>query len=123
MSFTRFLLRCGSQRTGFHQPPQRGCAFVACLFEQAPQQGYIGARRQQRGGRYRKKTGFLSLTEAYHGDTLGSVSGIAAPLGYGLAGDLFGVQTAIAVMGIAVLLTLPLCAVLRPTISAEPVRI
>ena len=55
--------------------------------------------------------------------TLGSVCGIAAPLGYGLAGDLFGVQSAIAAMGIAILLTLPLCAVLRPTISAEPVKI
>lgn len=55
--------------------------------------------------------------------TLGSICGIAAPLGFGLAGDLFGVQAAIAVMGIAILLTLPLCAVLRPTISAEPVRI
>ncbi|MGE4110807.1 MAG: MFS transporter [Burkholderiales bacterium] len=55
--------------------------------------------------------------------TLGSICGIAAPLGFGLAGDLFGVQAAIAVMGIAVLLTLPLCAVLRPTIGAEPVRI
>ncbi len=55
--------------------------------------------------------------------TLGSVCGIAAPLGYGLAGDLFGVQSAVAAMGIAILLTLPLCAVLRPTISTEPVRI
>jgi len=29
---------------------------------------------QQKGPRFRKKTGFLSLTEAYHGDTIGSVS-------------------------------------------------
>ncbi|MDH4150618.1 MAG: MFS transporter [Betaproteobacteria bacterium] len=55
--------------------------------------------------------------------TLGSICGIAAPLGYGLFGDHFGVAGAIAVMGTAILLTLPLCAVLRPTISAEPVRI
>ncbi len=55
--------------------------------------------------------------------TLGSVCGIAAPLGYGLVGDHFGVHNAIAAMGIAILLTLPLCAVLRPAISAEPVRI
>lgn len=54
--------------------------------------------------------------------TLGSTCGIAAPLGYGLAGDHFGVANALALMGIAVLLTLPLCAVLRPTISAEPVQ-
>ncbi len=55
--------------------------------------------------------------------TLGSACGIAAPLGYGLIGDQFGVQTAIAIMGVAVLLVLPLCGVLRPTISPEPVRI
>ena len=29
---------------------------------------------QQKGPRFRRKTGFLSLREAYHGDTLGSVS-------------------------------------------------
>jgi len=55
--------------------------------------------------------------------TLGSACGIAAPLGYGLIGDQLGVQTAIAIMGVAVLLVLPLCSVLRPTISPEPVRI
>ncbi len=55
--------------------------------------------------------------------TLGSLCGIAAPLGYGLAGDHIGVANAVALMGIAILFTLPLCAVLKPTISAEPVRI
>ena len=55
--------------------------------------------------------------------TLGSICGIAAPLAYGLAGDLFGVAGAIAAMGVAIFLTLPLCAVLRPTISAEPAKI
>lgn len=55
--------------------------------------------------------------------TLGSICGIAAPLGYGLTGDLFGVTGAIALMGIAIFITLPLCAMLRPAISAEPVRI
>ena len=55
--------------------------------------------------------------------TLGSICGIAAPLGYGLTGDLFGVNSAIALMGIAIFITLPLCAMLRPAISAEPVRI
>jgi len=54
--------------------------------------------------------------------TLGSLCGIAAPLGYGLAGDHIGVANAVALMGIAILFTLPLCAVLKPTISAEPVR-
>jgi len=55
--------------------------------------------------------------------TLGSVCGIAAPLGYGLAGDHFGITSAIALMGLAIFITLPLCAVLRPAISAEPVRL
>jgi FSR family fosmidomycin resistance protein-like MFS transporter len=55
--------------------------------------------------------------------TLGSLCGIAAPLGYGLAGDHFGVANAVALMGIAILFVLPLCAVLKPTISAEPVSI
>ncbi len=55
--------------------------------------------------------------------TLGSLCGIAAPLGYGLFGDHFGVAGAVTVMGIAILLTLPLCTVLRPTIGAEPVKI
>jgi len=55
--------------------------------------------------------------------TLGSVCGIAAPLGYGFAGDHFGITTAIALMGLAIFLTLPLCAMLRPAISPEPVRI
>lgn len=55
--------------------------------------------------------------------TLGSLCGIAAPLAYGLAGDHIGVTNAVALMGIAILFTLPLCAVLKPTISAEPVSI
>ncbi|MBI3935901.1 MAG: MFS transporter [Betaproteobacteria bacterium] len=49
--------------------------------------------------------------------TLGSTCGIAAPLGYGLLGDLLGVGTTIAVVGVAVFLTLPLCLVLRPAIG------
>ncbi len=49
--------------------------------------------------------------------TLGSICGIAAPLGYGLLGDAAGVHTAIAAVGIAVLLTLPLTAMLRPAID------
>lgn len=55
--------------------------------------------------------------------TLGSLCGIAAPLAYGLAGDHFGVANAVALMGLAILFVLPLCAVLKPTISAEPVQI
>jgi len=45
--------------------------------------------------------------------TVGSVCGIAAPLGYGLFGDRFGVDTAIAVIGAAVMLTIPLALLLR----------
>jgi MFS family permease len=56
--------------------------------------------------------------------TLGSICGIAAPLGYGLLGDLAGVDNAIAVIGIAVLFTLPLCLALRPAIDvSRPVSI
>ncbi len=56
--------------------------------------------------------------------TLGSICGVAAPLGYGLLGDYFGVDNSIAVLGIAVLLTLPLCLALRPAIDvSRPVSI
>lgn len=55
--------------------------------------------------------------------TVGSVCGIAAPLGYGLLGDLQGVDTAIAVIGIAVLLTVPLCALLRPALGLKPAHL
>lgn len=56
--------------------------------------------------------------------TLGSLCGIAAPLGYGLLGDLAGVENAIATIGIAVLLTLPLCLALRPAITvSRPVSV
>jgi MFS family permease len=40
--------------------------------------------------------------------TIGSVCGIAAPLGYGLLGNRYGVEASIAVMGAAILFTLPL---------------
>lgn len=46
--------------------------------------------------------------------TLGSVCGIAAPLGYGLLDDAFGVETAIAAIGIAIFLTVPLALLLKP---------
>jgi MFS family permease len=56
--------------------------------------------------------------------TLGSLCGIAAPLGYGLLGDLAGVENAIATIGFAVLLTLPLCLALRPAVAlSKPVSI
>ena len=46
--------------------------------------------------------------------TLGSLCGIAAPLGYGLIGDLYGVETSIAIIGVAIFLTVPLAFALRP---------
>jgi len=50
--------------------------------------------------------------------TLGSICGIAAPLGYGLVGDLYGVETSMAVIGVAIFLTVPLAALLRPAGAA-----
>ena len=50
--------------------------------------------------------------------TVGSICGIAAPLIYGMIGDLAGVETAITTVGCAVLLTLPLCLALRSAIGA-----
>ena len=50
--------------------------------------------------------------------TIGSICGIAAPLGYGLLGDRFGVDTAIATMGVLILLTIPLAALLKPRYAA-----
>ena len=50
--------------------------------------------------------------------TIGSICGIVAPLGYGLLGDQFGVDTAIATMGVLILLTVPLAALLKPRYAA-----
>ena len=55
--------------------------------------------------------------------TLGSLCGIAAPLGYGLLGDVAGVESAIATIGIAVLLTVPVCTLLRPALGVKPASI
>ncbi len=46
--------------------------------------------------------------------TLGSLCGIAAPLGYGLIGDLYGIETSMAIIGVAIFLTVPLAALLKP---------
>ena len=46
--------------------------------------------------------------------TLGSLCGIAAPLGYGLIGDLYGIDTSMAIIGVAIFLTMPLAALLKP---------
>lgn len=51
--------------------------------------------------------------------TLGSTCGILAPLGYGLMGDWIGITTTLAIVGLVVFLTIPLCLVLRPAIAAH----
>lgn len=52
--------------------------------------------------------------------TIGSVCGIAAPLGYGLLGNRYGVEASIAVMGALILLTLPLSLLLvKPRIPSK----
>jgi MFS-type transporter involved in bile tolerance (Atg22 family) len=51
--------------------------------------------------------------------TLGSICGIAAPLGYGLIGDLQGVETSMGIIGIAIFLTVPLAALLKPGTEAR----
>jgi len=51
--------------------------------------------------------------------TVGSVCGIASPLGYGFLGDLYGVETAIALMGVLIFLTVPMAFMLRPGRAAR----
>jgi MFS transporter, FSR family, fosmidomycin resistance protein len=48
--------------------------------------------------------------------TVGACCGIIAPLAYGLLGDTIGIEKTIAVVGAFVLLSLPLCLVLRPSL-------
>jgi FSR family fosmidomycin resistance protein-like MFS transporter len=54
--------------------------------------------------------------------TLGSLCGIAAPLGFGLAGDLLGIRVAVIIMATGVMLAIPLCFILRQSINTEPVK-
>jgi MFS family permease len=51
--------------------------------------------------------------------TLGSLCGIAAPLGYGFIGDLYSVETSMAVIGIAVLFTVPLAMLMKTNMAAQ----
>ena len=51
--------------------------------------------------------------------TIGSLCGIAAPLGYGLIGDLYSVETSIAIIGVAIFLTVPLAALLKPAAASR----
>lgn len=50
--------------------------------------------------------------------TLGSICGIVAPLGYGFLGDLYGVEKALGVIGVAIFLTVPLALIVRPAHTA-----
>jgi MFS transporter, FSR family, fosmidomycin resistance protein len=52
--------------------------------------------------------------------TVGAVSGIVAPIGYGFLGDAIGIEKTIFIAGILVLLTLPLALVLRAAIAKAP---
>jgi MFS family permease len=52
--------------------------------------------------------------------TLGSLCGIAAPLGYGMIGDRFGVETSLGIVGVAVFFTVPLAMFLKPAGALKP---
>ena len=54
--------------------------------------------------------------------TIGSVCGIASPLGYGFLGDLYGVETSIALMGALIFLAVPIALLLRPAQGARAIR-
>tara|TARA_Y100001934_G_scaffold283648_1_gene405132 strand:- start:2212 stop:3438 length:1227 start_codon:yes stop_codon:yes gene_type:complete len=49
--------------------------------------------------------------------TFGIGAGVAAPFGFGLISDLWGLQTAVSIMAMMVLLTLPFCLVLRQSLA------
>jgi MFS family permease len=50
--------------------------------------------------------------------TLGSACGLIAPLGFGLLADYSGIPVTMVVLSVVVLLTLPLCLVLGPALTA-----
>ena len=54
--------------------------------------------------------------------TIGSLCGIASPLGYGFLGDLYGVETSIALMGALIFITVPFALLLRPGPAARAIR-
>jgi MFS family permease len=49
--------------------------------------------------------------------TLGSTCGVAAPLLFGVAGDLVGMQATMGIIAATVFLTLPLCLALKPALA------
>ena len=54
--------------------------------------------------------------------TLGIGAGAMSPMLFGAVSDLRGVTVALAVIAVCVLLILPLCAVLRPSLNAALAR-
>ncbi len=50
--------------------------------------------------------------------TLGSACGLIAPLAFGFIADTSGIPVTMVVLSVVVLLTLPLCLVLGPALSA-----
>lgn len=52
--------------------------------------------------------------------TVSAISGMAAPIAYGLLGDALGIEKALFIAGILVVLTLPLALVLRAAIAKAP---
>lgn len=53
--------------------------------------------------------------------TLGTVSGLVAPLAYGVLGDQIGIEATVTVAALLVLLTLPFALILRPAVTAETI--
>jgi predicted MFS family arabinose efflux permease len=54
----------------------------------------------------------------FYTGTIGA--GAVSPALYGLLGDAFGVPTALVVVAVIVLVTLPLTLMLRPALAAQP---
>ena len=54
--------------------------------------------------------------------TFGIGAGVAAPFGFGLISDVWGLQTAVSTMAMMVLLTLPFCLVVQQSLANIPRR-
>lgn len=55
--------------------------------------------------------------------TINSVCSLIVPLFFGAVGDVIGITATIALIGMLVFLTLPLCLILRPTLRSHRVGI
>ena len=51
--------------------------------------------------------------------TIGSVCSLIVPLLFGAIGDAMGITTVIALIGLLVFLTLPLCLILKPALATN----